>query len=131
MDPKRPNRVAEIRKQRMMSKAELARAAGVSPLTIDRVERGYSCRMDTKRKIIRALGLDLSQAALVFPEETEPAPEPVAMIDDTRQSSLFVEAPSPRPPRQERPRRGELLTSSDNLGDMQGGAGEGNVPGAS
>jgi DNA-binding XRE family transcriptional regulator len=131
MEPKRQNRVAEIRKQRMMSKAELARAAGISPLTIDRVERGYSCRMDTKRKIIRALGLDLSQAALVFPEEAEPAPEPSVVSDDARQSSLFVEAP-PRPLRQERPKRGELAPSSDTLGDITSGAtGEGNVPGAS
>jgi DNA-binding XRE family transcriptional regulator len=96
------NRVAEIRKQRMMSKAELARAAGISPLTIDRLERGYDCRMDTKRKIIKALGLDLSQAALVFPEAAEspeaapaaPAapeePQPPAP-DPNLQPSLFSE----------------------------------------
>ena len=35
-----------------MSKAELARKAGVSSLTIDRIEKGKSCRMETKRKII-------------------------------------------------------------------------------
>jgi DNA-binding XRE family transcriptional regulator len=97
MDGKgKQNRVAEIRKQRMMSKAELARAAGISPLTIDRLERGYDCRMDTKRKIIKALGLDLSQAALVFPEAAEPAP-PVAAVPDEpppvsiEQPSLFSE----------------------------------------
>ncbi len=49
-----------------MSKAELARRAGVSVLTIDRVERGMSCRMDTKRKIILSLGLQLSDRDKVF-----------------------------------------------------------------
>ena len=33
----------------MMSKAELARKAGLSTLTIDRVEAGKTCRLDTKR----------------------------------------------------------------------------------
>ena len=44
-----PNNVRKIRIERMMSKAELARRANLSVLTIDRVERGYGCRMDTKR----------------------------------------------------------------------------------
>ena len=52
-----------------MSKAELARKAGVSPLTIDRVERGKSCRMETMRKIILALGFDLSDKDKVFHED--------------------------------------------------------------
>jgi DNA-binding XRE family transcriptional regulator len=50
----------------LMSKAELARKAGVSPLTIDRIERGESCRMDTKRKIILALGFGLAEKTKVF-----------------------------------------------------------------
>jgi len=55
-----------------MSKAELARKAGVSPLTIDRIERGESCRMDTKRKIILALGFSLDERHKVFKEDEEP-----------------------------------------------------------
>lgn len=51
-----------------MSKAELARKAGVSPLTITRIENGCECRVDTMRKIILALGLDLSEKSKVFPE---------------------------------------------------------------
>ncbi len=43
-----------------MSKAELARKARVSPVTISRVEKGMQFRMETKRKITLALGLDLS-----------------------------------------------------------------------
>ena len=53
------NIVKQIREELLMSKAELARKAGVSPLTIDRIERGNDCRMETKRKIILALGYDL------------------------------------------------------------------------
>jgi DNA-binding XRE family transcriptional regulator len=36
----------------LMSKAELARMANVSPITITRIEKGMPCRMDTKRKIL-------------------------------------------------------------------------------
>lgn len=64
------NKVKEIRESQLVSKAELARNAGVSPVTIDRVESGMDCRMDTKRKIIRALGLKLSDAANVFGGES-------------------------------------------------------------
>ncbi|MBP2673515.1 MAG: transcriptional regulator, putative protein [Deltaproteobacteria bacterium] len=49
-----------------MSKAELARRARLSVLTIDRVEKGLTCRMDTKRKIILSLGLKLSDRDKVF-----------------------------------------------------------------
>ena len=62
------NAVKTIREGLLMSKAELARKAGVSPLTIDRVERGKDCRMETKRKIILALGYDLSDREKIFPE---------------------------------------------------------------
>ena len=50
----------------MMSKAELARKAGLSTLTIDRVEAGRPCRLDTKRKILLALGLKISDKDRVF-----------------------------------------------------------------
>ena len=49
-----------------MSKSELARKAGVSALTIDRVERGEVCRMETMRKIILALGYSLEDKNKVF-----------------------------------------------------------------
>ncbi len=67
--PKKSNNVRRIRIERMMSKAELARRANLSVLTIDRVERGYGCRMDTKRKILEALGLSLADRVRVFGEE--------------------------------------------------------------
>lgn len=62
------NLVRQIREENLMSKAELARKAGVSPLTIDRVEKGMNCRMETKRKIILALGYKLSDKDKIFPE---------------------------------------------------------------
>lgn len=60
------NNVKRIREAKMLSKAELARMAGISPLTIDRIERGKSCRVATKRKILLALGLKISQKNRVF-----------------------------------------------------------------
>ena len=62
--------VKTIREQRLMSKAELAREAGVSPLTIDRIERGQPCRPETLRKIILALGYTLDDKEQLFPDVT-------------------------------------------------------------
>ena len=59
----------EIREEQLMSKSELARKAGLSVLTIDRIEKGLECRISTKRKIILALGLDFSEKEKVFPED--------------------------------------------------------------
>ena len=64
-----PNALREFRIEQMMSKAELARKAGLSVLTIDRIEKGFGCRMDTKRKILKALGLKLSDRRKLFQEE--------------------------------------------------------------
>jgi len=60
------NNVRRIRESKMLSKTELARLAGVSPLTVDRIERGESCRLETKRKILLALGLKINQKSRVF-----------------------------------------------------------------
>jgi len=35
-------------------------------MTIDRIEKGKGCRLETKRKIILALDLDLSEKGKVF-----------------------------------------------------------------
>lgn len=61
-----PNKLKSIRESRLMSKSELARKAGVSPLTIDRIERGENCRLETMRKIILALGYSLEEKDKVF-----------------------------------------------------------------
>lgn len=60
------NNVQRCREALMMSKAELARKAGLSTLTIDRVEAGRPCRLDTKRKILLALGKRVSDKDEVF-----------------------------------------------------------------
>lgn len=60
------NNVQRFREAQMMSKAELARKAGLSSLTIDRIEAGRPCRLDTKRKILLALGLKVSDKDKVF-----------------------------------------------------------------
>ena len=64
--PSAGNLLRKFRESLLMSKAELARKARVSQLTIARIEEGYPCRMDTKRKIILALGLDISEKDKVF-----------------------------------------------------------------
>ena len=60
------NQLKKTRESLLMSKAELARAARVSPITITRIENGMPCRMETKRKIILALGLELSEKTKIF-----------------------------------------------------------------
>ena len=70
-DTPKPNNVRQIRIERMMSKAELARRANLSVLTVDRIERGFKCRMDTKRKILEALGLTLEDRVRVFGQDDE------------------------------------------------------------
>ena len=61
------NRVQKFRQAALMAKAELARRAGVSESTIDRIEAGHGCRMETKRKILFALGLTVQDGAKVWP----------------------------------------------------------------
>jgi len=83
------NNVQRYRESLMMSKAELARKAGLSSLTIDRIEAGRPCRLDTKRKILLALGLRVSDKDQVFgmlaivSEERSIEPAPV-VVDDGR-----------------------------------------------
>ena len=60
------NKVKKLREEMLMSKAELARKAGISVITLDRVEDGKDCRMVTKRKLLKALGLGVSDKDKVF-----------------------------------------------------------------
>ena len=76
------NNLQRFRETLMLSKAELARKAGLSTLTIDRIEAGRPCRLDSKRKILLALGLNFMDKEKVFgpamPEgvaEIQTAPE--------------------------------------------------------
>lgn len=67
MDAKAPNKLREARESRMLSRAELARKAGISPLTVGRVESGEFCRLSTMRKILEALDIELSERTNIFP----------------------------------------------------------------
>ncbi|MDR1577841.1 MAG: helix-turn-helix domain-containing protein [Deltaproteobacteria bacterium] len=60
------NSLKDIRINLMFSRSELARKAGVSPMTIERLEKGEDCRLDTKRKILLALGLTIEDKDKVF-----------------------------------------------------------------
>lgn len=81
------NNVQKLREELLMSKAELARKAGVSALTIDRIESGKSCRMDTKRKIILALGFKLAEKDKVFVREQEQRAKNLAKQGDHEEST--------------------------------------------
>jgi DNA-binding XRE family transcriptional regulator len=61
------NLLKKIRESLMMSKSELSRKANVSPITIARIEKGFTCRLETKRKIIKALGYKLTDRDKIFP----------------------------------------------------------------
>lgn len=63
--------VQEIREGLLVSKSELARKAGVSVLTIDRIEKGMSCHVSTMRKVILALGFKIQDRNKVFPDEED------------------------------------------------------------
>jgi len=69
-EPLVPNRVRELRENKLMTQAQLARKAKVALRTIHSVEKGMNCRMDTKRKILLALGMSFEEKDQVFP----PAP---------------------------------------------------------
>jgi len=60
------NSLSKVRESLLMSKAELARKANVSPITIARIERGETCRVETMRKILLALGYKLSDKNKIF-----------------------------------------------------------------
>jgi len=60
------NSLKKTRESMLMSKAELARQANVSPITITRIESGMPCRMETKRKILLALGLKPADKHKIF-----------------------------------------------------------------
>jgi DNA-binding XRE family transcriptional regulator len=62
------NNLRHVREIKMLSKIELARRAGISPLTIDRIEKGMPSRISTRRKILLGLGLKLSERRRVFTE---------------------------------------------------------------
>lgn len=68
MEKEKTNNLKTIREKRLISKTELAREAEISLVTLDRIEKGYDCRLATKRRILEALNLTLDDKDEVFPE---------------------------------------------------------------
>jgi DNA-binding XRE family transcriptional regulator len=64
-----PNNIIKIREEKLLSTTDLARKVGLAPTTIRRIEKGGICRIETKRKILAALGLSIEDKKLVFPNE--------------------------------------------------------------
>ena len=62
------NSLKRIRESILIGKAELARKADISLGTLSRIEQGLPCRMETQRKVIKALGYKLSDRDKIFPE---------------------------------------------------------------
>jgi DNA-binding XRE family transcriptional regulator len=103
------NEVREARENKMMSKAELARKAGVTVQTIDRIEKGYECRLATKRKIILALGYELAERTKIFKDPNHSEEDDKSL--ETSETSL-PEGDALTPPKQGEKMR--ILRKTDN-----------------
>jgi len=59
------------RERLLISRSELARKASLSVMTLQRIEKGKPCRLDTKRKIVKALGFNpwLRNEKVSFPND--------------------------------------------------------------
>ena len=105
------NNLKEVRESLMISKAELSRNASISPLTITRIERGKPCRVETKRKIVLALGLKTSDKDKVFGENMAVSVKDVGdrrLGADRREFSYAIHTPEHRSGRE---RRRDFLNS--------------------
>ena len=65
------NPLKAARESLMISRSELATRTGLSVMTLDRIEKGKPCRLDTKRKIVEALGFNpwLNNERTSFPDD--------------------------------------------------------------
>jgi DNA-binding XRE family transcriptional regulator len=64
------NPLKVLRERLLISRSELARKASLSVMTLQRIEKGKPCRLDTKRKIVKALGFNpwRNNEKVSFPE---------------------------------------------------------------
>jgi transcriptional regulator with XRE-family HTH domain len=97
------NNVRKVREAKMLSKTELAGRAGISPLTVDRIERGMSSRITNRIRILIAIAVATLLAACTT---TAPMPSgiPEYMLvgidnklvfgDDGRLPALRLNSPS-------------------------------------
>ncbi len=83
-DRSAPNRVRELREEQLVTREELARRAGISLRTVWSVEAGHECRLETKRAILRALGIPRNRHRSVFPlsgNAAHPLPDPDTLAE--------------------------------------------------
>lgn len=65
----------ELRTERLWTQRQLARRARVAVRTVVWIEAGNACRMVTKRKLLRALGVEFSRWREVFGDERGDVPD--------------------------------------------------------
>ncbi|MDR2302387.1 MAG: helix-turn-helix transcriptional regulator [Deltaproteobacteria bacterium] len=109
------------REQRLISRAEMARKTGLSPLTINKLEGGRSCRPDTAKKILESLDIILNGGSYAYNESdndsivyTSPSLRPNSVqlilkrVVDENERRLSVERTAPnkvgRPPQGKSPK---------------------------
>jgi DNA-binding XRE family transcriptional regulator len=65
------NPLKVLRERLLISRSELARKASLSVMTLQRIEQGKPCRLDTKRRLVKALGFNpwRNKKEVSFPEQ--------------------------------------------------------------
>jgi DNA-binding XRE family transcriptional regulator len=86
----RLNNLSEFREKRLMSRAELARKAEISPLTILKIENGQKCRPETARKIILGLGYSIEDRDYLLHEVLGP----VSTFEEDDEAAMAVSRPA-------------------------------------
>jgi putative transcriptional regulator len=103
-------RLRRIRLERNLSQAELAEAAGIGRVTLQRIEDGQSASLTSLVRILRALSLLEGLNQLV----PEPVPSPIEELKrQGRQRQRAGSSPAPRKPAEQPP-------SSWRWGDEKG-----------
>ncbi len=94
----------EIRESLMISKAELARKAKISEKTITRIENGMPCRIETQRKVVFALGYNISDKDKVFGSDMESSKDNMGRRSgvDRRQFKYNIYIPEKRSDKERR-----------------------------
>lgn len=70
-EERKRNSLKAYRESVFISRAELAQKSGLSVGTIARIENGKGCRLETRKKIIQALGLELSESDKIFGNDAQ------------------------------------------------------------
>lgn len=63
-------RVRALRKEQKLSQSELGARSNLEKSAIQRIERGYNCKVKTLAKIADGLGITISEL-MYFPDQSE------------------------------------------------------------